>query len=134
MAIFCSHCGTQLEDYMKFCYSCGNPPKDAPATSTKSVPKVEYKSVHLDLSQEPYIQYATPYSSRPDLPTNPTEKASAEMVARQRIMDLLTPYFNDGWEFDGTFNSAVNMLWVSKGNWSVKGRLTEAAVQLRRNK
>src|SRR2546425_221987 len=51
MSVFCSHCGTKLEDFMKFCYACGNPPKDSSTTATKQRPRVEYKEIDLDLTK-----------------------------------------------------------------------------------
>ena len=121
MAIFCSHCGTKLEDFMKFCYNCGNPPTGISTVPVARKPKVEYQVVelHWDKKRQPLIEK--------------WERASKEQAierAQPAVLALLKPYFDEGWQLDGTFNSAVNLQWMEKGIISDTMRLWWATARL----
>lgn len=127
MAIYCSQCGTQLEDIMNFCWKCGNPLKGLSAAQAIARPKTEYKQVVLDLSQKPYIQYSyTPTGDR-------YEKPQATTTAHERILEMLKPYLDEGWELDGSFDSAVDVVWEDVGIINLNMRAKQARVKLRRN-
>ena len=121
MAIFCSHCGTKLEDFMKFCYNCGNPPTGISTAPVTRKPKVEYEVVelHWDKKRQPLIEKY--------------ERASKEQAierAQPAVLALLKPYFDEGWQLDGTFSSAVNLTWLAKGTFSDMERLIHATARL----
>src|SRR5690348_12552764 len=135
MPVHWMYCGTQFPDTAAFCLTCGKPTKGVLASAETSPPKVEYKQIHLDLLlQQPFIEDKTmgTGSLRPE---NDFAKGQADMAAHQRIRHIVMPYLNDGWELDGSFHEAVQVLWKDVGKLlSFKGRLAGAAVKLRRQR
>jgi zinc-ribbon domain len=107
MAIFCTHCGTKLEDFMMFCYNCGNPPTGISTASETRKPKVEYKTVNLQWDKKPFIE-TNKYASYDLAITN----------SQGPVLELLKPYFDDGWQLDGPYSSAVTMEWSPKSAWA----------------
>ncbi len=104
---------------MKFCYNCGNSPKGAATGSVTGPSKVEYKQVVLNLYERPFTKLTR---------TSLEEQEKGRRAAEQRVLKALKPFFDEGWQLDGTFNSAVSLLW-NEGMF-VDDRLKEASVRL----
>jgi hypothetical protein len=92
---------------MKFCYNCGNPPTGISTATETRKPKVEYKTVNLKWDKKPFIE-TNKYASSDLAITN----------AQGPILELLKPYFDEGWQLDGPFRSAVTMEWLEKNIWA----------------
>lgn len=77
----------------------------------------------LNVSQNPFIEYCTS--------GGPQTREKADLAAEGRVLEMLKPLFNGGWQLDGTFKSAVSLGWGNaRGFFMDTYRLKEATAQL----
>ena len=117
MNISCPKCGTAVDDYMTFCFKCGKPLRDTAPTAHS--PRVEYKNIVLNVNKKPYTKHF-----RGSL----EDQEKALLAAEQRVLEELQPFLAEGWQLNGTFSSAVRLIWED-GIFGAD-KLKEATVRL----
>ena len=109
----------------------GSEQKETSKASTPSAarPKVEYKYAEVDLSrQKPPITFYAGGNNIAD--EDPQLRNYVEAETEPLILTMLKPYFDDGWQMDGTFKSAVSMTWGAHGFFGHDRKLLKARARL----
>ena len=71
ITIFCSQCGSEIEDNAKFCNYCGNTIASQPAPENMSIPKQQaYTQTHYAPPPQSTMSQTTPHPAHPQYEKN----------------------------------------------------------------